>query len=166
MYRGECRPVLVECEISKGIGIRLVGLPDSSVKEILLNVVTAIQALGYSLPGKRIVINYKDCGRQMARREVYQALGLATALAILIESEQVNVRKETLEDFRFFGALSYDGKISAPYTGITNDNDAAIVVDWYFRNSNLQIMGWPADNTCGWDSADTLLDAITQVKMY
>lgn len=31
MYRGDVRPVMVECEITKGIGIHIVGIPDSAV---------------------------------------------------------------------------------------------------------------------------------------
>lgn len=49
--------VCVEVCIEKGIGIHLVGLADVAVKESLLRTVTAIQAIGYHIPGMRIVIN-------------------------------------------------------------------------------------------------------------
>lgn len=49
--------VTVEVDISSGIGIHLVGLADAAVKESLLRTVTALQSLGFRIPGKRIVIN-------------------------------------------------------------------------------------------------------------
>ena len=49
--------VTVEVSIERGIGIHLVGLADVAVKESLLRTVTALQALGYHIPGMRIVIN-------------------------------------------------------------------------------------------------------------
>ncbi|MBO4263838.1 MAG: YifB family Mg chelatase-like AAA ATPase [Bacteroidales bacterium] len=49
--------VLVEVEIDRGVGIHLCGLADTAVKESLLRTVTALQAIGYRIPGKKIVIN-------------------------------------------------------------------------------------------------------------
>ena len=46
-----------EVNIDRGIGIHLVGLADVAVKESLLRTTTALQALGYRIPGKRIVNN-------------------------------------------------------------------------------------------------------------
>lgn len=50
-------PVNVEVNISSGIGIHLVGLADAAVKESLLRTVTALQSMGFRIPGKKIVIN-------------------------------------------------------------------------------------------------------------
>lgn len=50
-------PVTVECEISPGIGIHLVGLADAAVKESLLRTITALESIGYQIPGKKIIIN-------------------------------------------------------------------------------------------------------------
>lgn len=50
-------PVTVEVDVTKGIGIHLVGLADAAVKESLLRTITAMQTLGYHVPGKKIVIN-------------------------------------------------------------------------------------------------------------
>ena len=47
-------PVNVEINITLGVGIHLVGLADAAVKESLLRTVTALQALGYHVPGKKI----------------------------------------------------------------------------------------------------------------
>ena len=53
----EAVPVTVEVDITSGIGIHLVGLADAAVKESLLRTVTALQSMGYRIPGKKIVIN-------------------------------------------------------------------------------------------------------------
>lgn len=50
-------PVTVEVDVVQGIGIHLVGLADTAVKESLLRIVTALQALEYKVPGRKIVIN-------------------------------------------------------------------------------------------------------------
>lgn len=50
-------PVNVEVDINSGIGIHLVGLADIAVKESLLRIMTALQSLGFHIPGKKIVIN-------------------------------------------------------------------------------------------------------------
>ncbi|MBQ1648772.1 MAG: magnesium chelatase, partial [Bacteroidales bacterium] len=49
--------VTVEVDITNGIGIHLVGLADAAVKESLLRTVTALQSLGFRIPGKKIIIN-------------------------------------------------------------------------------------------------------------
>ena len=53
----EAVKVTVEVNIDRGIGIHLVGLADVAVKESLLRTTTALQSLGYHIPGKRIVNN-------------------------------------------------------------------------------------------------------------
>ena len=50
-------PVTVEVNITLGVGIHLVGLADAAVKESLLRTVTALQAKGFHVPGKKIVNN-------------------------------------------------------------------------------------------------------------
>lgn len=49
--------VTVEVNIERGLGLYLVGLADAAVKESLLRTTTAIESLGYSIPGKKIVNN-------------------------------------------------------------------------------------------------------------
>ncbi|MDE5889627.1 MAG: magnesium chelatase, partial [Bacteroidales bacterium] len=53
----EAVPVTVEVDIRLGLGIHLVGLADAAVKESLLRTTTALQSLGFRIPGKKIVIN-------------------------------------------------------------------------------------------------------------
>lgn len=49
--------VIVEVDITSGIGIHLVGLADAAVKESLLRTVTALEAFHFRIPGKKIIIN-------------------------------------------------------------------------------------------------------------
>ena len=53
----EAVPVTVEVDIAGGIGIHLVGLGDVAVRESLLRILTALQAKGFHIPGKKIVNN-------------------------------------------------------------------------------------------------------------
>lgn len=52
--------VTVELNIERGIGIHLCGLADIAVKESLLRTTTALESLGFRIPGKKIVINLSD----------------------------------------------------------------------------------------------------------
>lgn len=47
----------VECEIKGGIGIHVIGVPDNQVSGMLLYVVTCLQSIGYTIPGKKFIIN-------------------------------------------------------------------------------------------------------------
>lgn len=100
-------PVKVECEITPGIGIHLVGLADLAVKESLLRTVTAMQACGYRIPGKKIVIN-------LAPADITKdgsGYDLAIALSVIAESGQSSA--DYLESFVILGELALDGHIRA-----------------------------------------------------
>ena len=73
--------VNVEINITLGVGIHLVGLADAAVKESLLRTVTALQALGYHVPGKKIVINLApaDMHKQGSGYDIPIALGIVAA---------------------------------------------------------------------------------------
>lgn len=74
-------PVTVEVDITLGIGIHLVGLADAAVKESLLRTVTALQATGFHVPGKKIVINLApaDMHKQGSGYDLPIALGIIAA---------------------------------------------------------------------------------------
>ena len=103
----EFTPVNVETTITSGIGIHLVGLADVKTKESLFRTVTALQSLGYSVPGKKIVINvipsdlYKKFG---------SGLDLAIALGIIYASEQAPM-PESIANTLVCGELGLDGSI-------------------------------------------------------
>ena len=76
-------PVTVEVNITLGVGIHLVGLADAAVKESLLRTVTALQARGFHVPGKKIVINLApaDLHKQGSGYDLPIALGIIAASA-------------------------------------------------------------------------------------
>ncbi|MBP5398617.1 MAG: ATP-binding protein [Bacteroidales bacterium] len=101
----EAVPVTVEVDITPGIGVHLVGLADIAVKESLLRTVTAIQSIGYRIPGKRIVIN-------LAPADLHKkgsGYDLPIALGIIAASEQAEL--PAIGDYLFLGELSLDGKV-------------------------------------------------------
>ena len=103
----EAVPVIVECKVTAGIGIHLVGLVDSAVKESLLRTVTALQASGYRFPGKKVVVN-------LAPADLHKSgcgYDLPIALAILGADGQESF--EHADEFIVVGELGLDGSVRA-----------------------------------------------------
>jgi magnesium chelatase family protein len=98
-------PVTVEINISAGLGIHLVGLADAAVKESLLRTITALQSLGFRIPGKKIVINLApaDMHKKGSGYDVPIALGIIAA------SGQREL--PLLEKFMVMGELGLDGGV-------------------------------------------------------
>jgi len=98
-------PVTIEVNITLGIGIHLVGLADAAVKESLLRTVTALQAGGFHVPGKKIVINLApaDLHKQGSGYDVPIALGIIAASA--------QRALPGLEKYLIMGELGLDGSI-------------------------------------------------------
>ena len=98
-------PVTVEVNLSTGIGIHLVGLADAAVKESLLRTITALQSLGFRIPGKKIVINLApaDMHKKGSGYDVPIALGIIAA------SGQRNL--PSLGEFLIMGELGLDGGV-------------------------------------------------------
>ena len=97
--------VTVEVDISTGIGIHLVGLPDSAVRESLLRVITALSSYGYRIPGKRLVVNLAPADI----RKEGSSFDLAIAIGILAVSEQIYAPR--CGEFLIMGELALDGRI-------------------------------------------------------
>ena len=113
--------ITVETDISNGIGIQLVGLPDSAVRESLTRVLTAIRSYGYRIPGKKIVINLApaDIKKQGSSFDLAIAVTLICAMT---ETEPVR-----LKTHMFLGELALDGSIrdvpgALPVTVYARDN--------------------------------------------
>ena len=102
-------PVTVECAIAPGIGIHIVGLADTAVKEALLRTVTALQAYGYRIPGKKIIINIAPITSDAARG--ISGLDAAIAAALLAASGQEDL--PLLDKSVIAGELALDGKMRA-----------------------------------------------------
>lgn len=101
----EALGVTVEVSVSNGIGVHLVGLADAAVKESLLRTVTALQAIGLRVPGKKIVIN-------LAPADIHKkgsGYDLPIALGIIAASEQMEM--PDLEKYVIVGELGLDGTV-------------------------------------------------------
>ena len=97
--------VTVEVNISAGLGIHLVGLADAAVKESLLRTITALQSMGFRIPGKKIVINLApaDMHKKGSGYDIPIALGIIAA------SGQRDL--PLLEEFLVMGELGLDGGV-------------------------------------------------------
>ena len=98
-------PVTVEVDIANGLGIHLVGLADAAVKESLLRTITALQSMGFRIPGRKIVINLApaDMHKKGSGYDVPIALGIIAA------SGQREL--PLLGDFIIMGELGLDGTV-------------------------------------------------------
>ena len=101
----EAVPVEVEVDITAGLGIHLVGLADAAVKESLLRTITALQSMGFRIPGKKIVINLApaDMHKKGSGYDVPIALGIIKA------SGQLEL--PLLEEYVIMGELGLDGTV-------------------------------------------------------
>lgn len=118
LLRGvEAVPVTIECQVSPGIGIHLVGEPDAFVNESLLRTITAMQACGYRIPGKKIVVNicHDGVGKPHSALRGNSGLDLPLALVILAATGQIRNRPEKEGIFRYehivAGELGLDGSV-------------------------------------------------------
>lgn len=103
----EAEAVTVEVEITTGIGIHLVGLADVAVKESLLRTVTALQFLGFKIPGRKIVINLAPADV----RKNGSGYDLPIAIGILAASGQCPASQ--LDKYIMMGELGLDGSVRA-----------------------------------------------------
>ena len=101
----EAVPVTVEVNIDNGLGVHLVGLADAAVKESLLRTITALQSMGFRIPGKKIVINLApaDMHKKGSGYDVPIALGIIAA------SCQRDL--PLLEELIVMGELGLDGGV-------------------------------------------------------
>lgn len=97
--------VTVEIEIQHGIGIHLVGMADTAVKESLLRTTTALENLGFRVPGKKIIINLApaDLRKNGSGYDLPIALGIIAASG---QTEMPGVGK-----YIIMGELGLDGSV-------------------------------------------------------
>ena len=106
------RQFKITCEVTDGIGIHMVGLADQAVKESLLRTVTALQANGFRIPGKKVVIVIESVyGNATA---IGSGFDLPVAIAILLASGQIETKHMT-NSICIIGELGLDGSIRTPY---------------------------------------------------
>ncbi len=101
----EALMVEVEANVSPGLGMSLVGLPDNAVKESQERIRSAFMNSELKMPGKRIIVNLAPADL----KKEGSALDLPIAAAILGATEQV--AQERFGEYMIMGELSLDGSI-------------------------------------------------------
>ena len=101
----EALMVSVEVNITQGIGMYMVGLPDNAVRESQERIRAAFVNCSYRMSGKKIVVNLAPADI----RKEGSAYDLPIAIAILAASEQLS--DERIADFVIMGELSLDGSV-------------------------------------------------------
>lgn len=97
--------VETEANITPGLGMFLVGLPDNAVRESQERIRSAFANSGLHMPGKKVVVNLAPADI----RKEGSALDLTIATAILAATEQVS--STLLDRYLIMGELSLDGGI-------------------------------------------------------
>ena len=101
----EALPVKVEVDISPGIGIHLVGMADLAVKESLLRTVTALQSVGFRIPGRKIVISLAPADI----RKSGSGYDLPIAIGIIAASGQCSL--PLISSYLIMGELGLDASV-------------------------------------------------------
>ncbi|MDY3978701.1 MAG: YifB family Mg chelatase-like AAA ATPase [Tidjanibacter sp.] len=95
----------VEVNLSPGMGMFLVGLPDNAVRESSERIRSAFLNCGLKMPGRKTVVNLAPADL----KKEGSALDLAIAVGILAASEQIPT--EGLDRWIIAGELSLDGGV-------------------------------------------------------
>ncbi len=101
----EAMTVEVEVNISPGLGMFLVGLPDNAVRESQERIRSAFENSSLKMPGKKVVVNLAPADI----KKEGSALDLTIATAILAATGQVN--GDLLGGYIIMGELSLDGTV-------------------------------------------------------
>ena len=108
----EARSVDVQVQVAGGLpAFIIVGLPDKAVKESRERVQATLDAIGLSLPPKRVIVNLSpaDLPKEGSHYDLPIALGLLAAMGLL--------DAEMLSGFLAVGELGLDGRL-APVPGV------------------------------------------------
>lgn len=97
--------ITVEANISPGIGMYIVGLPDNAVKESQERIRSAFENCGYRMTGKRLVVNLAPADL----RKEGSGYDLPIAVAILAASGQLAM--DNIDRYVLMGELSLDGTL-------------------------------------------------------
>ncbi|MBP5229124.1 MAG: YifB family Mg chelatase-like AAA ATPase [Bacteroidales bacterium] len=104
----EVTTITVEVSVSIGIQYRLVGLPDSAIKESQQRIESALNCNGYRLPGKKLTINLAPANI----RKEGSSFDVPLAIGILCASGQLEVDiTPRLSKFIILGELALDGTL-------------------------------------------------------
>lgn len=103
--------ITVEVNVSNGLQLFIVGLPDSAVKESQQRILAAFENSGFKMPGRKVTVNMAPAN---VRKEG-SYFDLPIAVAILACTGQIIC--ENLEEYIITGELSLDGSV-LPVTGV------------------------------------------------
>ena len=99
--------IRVETDITRGLpACNLVGLPDTTIRESLERIRSAIINSSYEYPTKRITINLAPAGT----RKDGSHFDLPIAIGVMTATGQITV--EATEKWAFLGELSLDGRLN------------------------------------------------------
>lgn len=101
----EAITVAVEVNISAGIGLYMVGLPDNAVRESQERIRAAFENCSYKMSGRKVIVNLAPADI----RKEGSAYDLPIAVAILAATEQVDAAP--LARYLMMGELSLDGSL-------------------------------------------------------
>ena len=107
LYGIDAITITIEVNITKGISMHIVGLPDNAVKESQQRIHTALTYNNYKMPGRKTVINMAPADI----RKEGSAYDLPIAIGILGASDQI--KSDTFSDYMLMGELSLDGGIQS-----------------------------------------------------
>lgn len=124
--------ITVEANISAGLGMYIVGLPDNAVKESQERIRSAFENCGYRMTGKRLVVNLAPADL----RKEGSGYDLPIAVSILAASGQMTAGQ--LDKFVLMGELSLDGTLK-PVRGV-------LPVAINARNEGFRGVVLPSDN--------------------
>ncbi len=105
VYGIDATSITVEVNITQGVKFFIVGLADNAVKESQQRIESAIRTIGFSWPGKRIVVNLAPADI----RKEGSAYDLPLAVGVLAASGQIS--SQHLSDYVLMGELSLDGSL-------------------------------------------------------
>lgn len=101
-------PVVVEVDVAFGLPqYRVVGLPNTAVKEGAVRIRAALQRVGHDLPSSKITVNLAPADR----RKDGAAFDLPIALGVLAADESISA--EPLRDTLVLGEVGLDGSLRA-----------------------------------------------------
>ncbi|MEG1935576.1 MAG: magnesium chelatase domain-containing protein, partial [Rikenellaceae bacterium] len=105
MHGIEAIKITIEVNISFGVQMFIVGLPDNAVKESQQRIFSAFENNKFQIPGKKIVVNMAPA---FIRKEG-SYFDLPIAIAILAASEQIDGSRTA--SYVMMGELSLDGSL-------------------------------------------------------
>lgn len=111
LYGVDAQIIEIEVNIVNGLGLFMVGLPDSAIKESQHRIESVLKHIGKTMPRRRVIVNLAPA----SLRKEGAAYDLPIALCILQASNQANL--DLLNQYMIMGELALDGTLR-PIRGV------------------------------------------------